>query len=75
MTFFINAEIPQRKLSLLYKVNSLSFLMKHAGGYASDGYRSAPKIEPASLHHRAPIFIGTTNLVRKAEAYIRDYDS
>ncbi|MFQ5578285.1 MAG: class 1 fructose-1,6-bisphosphatase [Anaerolineae bacterium] len=64
---------PHGKLRLLYEVNPLAFLMEQAGGYASNGYHSTLDIKPTDLHHRSPVFIGNTELVRQAEKYIAEF--
>ena len=46
-------------------------MAEHAGGYASDGTRPILDIDPANLHQRVPLFIGSRGLVEMAEAYIR----
>jgi fructose-1,6-bisphosphatase I len=67
-------EKPQGKLRLLYEAIPLAFLAEQAGGYASDGRRCILDIQPTSLHHRTPLFIGSRDLVEKAEEFIRQYD-
>jgi len=66
---------PTGKLRLLYEANPLAFLAEQAGGYASDGYQNILDIKPEKLHQRVPLFIGSRDLVEKAEEYIRRYDS
>lgn len=63
---------PGGKLRLLYEAAPLAFLAEQAGGYASDGVRPILDIQPASLHQRVPLFIGSRDLVEKAEAYIAE---
>jgi len=65
---------PQGKLRLLCEANPLSFLVEQAGGYASDGHRRILDIQPASLHQRVPLYIGSRELVEKAEGFIRELD-
>lgn len=65
---------PHGKLRLLYELNPLAFLMKHAGGYSSNGQQDILTIEPTELHHRAPVFMGNKELVLKAEEFIREND-
>ena len=62
------------KLRLLYEAAPLAFIAEQAGGYASDGRHSILDIEPESIHHRVPLFIGNRDLVEKAEEFIRLYD-
>jgi len=63
------------KLRLVYEAAPLAFLAREAGGYASDGAQDILQIEPARLHQRAPLFIGSRPLVEKAEEFIRDCDT
>ena len=63
---------PQGKLRLLYEAAPLAFIAEQAGGYASDGARRILDIQPTSLHQRVPLFIGSRDLVKKAEEFIRD---
>lgn len=65
---------PGGKLRLLYEASPLAFLAEQAGGYASDGARPILDIAPASLHQRVPLFIGSRDLVEKAEAFIAQRD-
>jgi fructose-1,6-bisphosphatase I len=66
---------PHGKLRLIYEAAPLAFIAHYAGGYASDGHQDILDIQPTSLHQRTALFIGDKHLVRKAEEYIRQYDS
>ena len=59
---------PRGKLRLLYECAPLAYLCEHAGGYASDGAQPILDIEPRQLHQRTPLYIGSTEDVRLAEA-------
>jgi fructose-1,6-bisphosphatase I len=61
---------PQGKLRLLYECNTLAFIVEQAGGKASNGRMRTMEIEPTDLHERCPLFIGSTELVEKAEAFL-----
>jgi fructose-1,6-bisphosphatase I len=65
---------PHGKLRLMCEANPLAFIVKQAGGYASDGVHCILDIQPTSLHQRVPLFIGNRDLVEKAEEYIREYE-
>ncbi len=65
---------PHGKLRLLYEAAPLAFIARQAGGYASDGRQPIEDIVPSSLHHRTPLFIGSRDLVEKAEVFIERYD-
>lgn len=65
---------PYGKIRLMYEAQALAFIAEQAGGYASDGIDDILEIRPHSLHQRTPIFIGSRDLVERAEEYIREYD-
>lgn len=60
---------PQGKLRLMYECNALAFLAEQAGGAATDGSRRIMAIRPVNLHQRTPLFIGSKNMVARAEAF------
>jgi fructose-1,6-bisphosphatase I len=62
---------PAGKLRLLYEANPLAFIAEQAGGKASNGFDRILEIQPESLHQRTPLFIGSKNMVEKAEALMR----
>lgn len=62
------AKDPKGKLRLIYECNSLAFLVEQAGGKASDGHRRILDIDPESLHQRSPFYVGSKNMVEKAES-------
>lgn len=64
-------KMPEGKLRLLYEANPLAYLAEQAGGAASDGRQRILDIQPSALHQRTPLFIGNTELVELAEAYLR----
>jgi fructose-1,6-bisphosphatase I len=53
---------------LLYEANPLAFLVKEAGGLASDGAHDILDINPTELHQRTPLFIGGKSEVELAQA-------
>lgn len=63
---------PHGKLRLLYEAAPLAYLIKQAGGYASNGKQPILDIVPTELHQRTPVFIGNRSLVQKAEAFIQE---
>lgn len=65
---------PYGKMRLMFEAQALAFITEQAGGYASDGVGDILEIRPHSLHQRVPMFIGSRDLVEKAEEYIRKYD-
>ena len=62
---------PNGKLRLLYEGNPMAFLAEQAGGVASDGYNRILDIQPTALHQRVPLFIGSREMVKKAEQLMR----
>lgn len=62
------------KLRLMYEAQAMAFIVRQAGGYASDGAGDVLDIEPHDLHQRTPLFIGNRDLVLQAEAFIREND-
>ncbi len=68
-------QLPTGKLRLLYEAAPLAFIAEQAGGYASDGLGPILDVEPTSLHHRTPLYIGNKDLVEKVEQLIRGLDS
>jgi fructose-1,6-bisphosphatase I len=59
------------KLRLLFECNPLAFIAEQAGGKASNGEMNIMEIEPTELHQRVPIYIGSTEMVDKAEEMLR----
>ncbi|MCB9014991.1 MAG: class 1 fructose-bisphosphatase [Lentimicrobiaceae bacterium] len=64
---------PYGKLRLLYECNPIAFLAEQAGGIASDGFNRILDIQPKELHERVPFFVGSKNMVAKAEELMRLY--
>lgn len=60
---------PQGKLRLLYECNALAFIVEQAGGKASNGEKRILEIEPKELHQRMPLYIGSKEMVEKAESF------
>lgn len=69
------AKSPKGKLRLLYECNPLAFISEQAGGKASDGFASILKLQPKSLHQRTPLFIGSAEMVAKAEEFMLKYSA
>lgn len=59
------------KLRLLYECIPMSYIVEKAGGRATDGYQRILDIQPAELHERTAIFIGSKKLVEKAEEFLK----
>ncbi|MDB5135083.1 MAG: class 1 fructose-bisphosphatase [Mucilaginibacter sp.] len=63
----ITASAPKGKLRLVYECNPMAFIIEQAGGKASNGYDRILELEVTELHQRSAIFIGSENMVKKAE--------
>jgi fructose-1,6-bisphosphatase I len=62
---------PEGKLRLMYEANPMAFIAEQAGGAASDGHRRILEKTPGKLHQRTPLFIGSEQMVRRAEAFLQ----
>jgi len=65
---------PQGKLRLLYEAMPMSYVIEQAGGYGSTGRGPILDVTPAFLHERTPVFVGSRDVVKKAEEFIAKYD-
>jgi len=61
------------KLRLVYECNPMAFIIEQAGGIASNGYSRILDLDVTELHQRSPIFIGSENMVRKAEEFMASF--
>jgi len=57
------------KLRLMYEANPLAFICEQAGGKASNGKERILDIDPTELHQRTPLYIGSKEDVKVAEAF------
>ncbi|MFD2162797.1 class 1 fructose-bisphosphatase [Paradesertivirga mongoliensis] len=64
---------PKGKLRLVYECNPMAFIIEQAGGRATDGFQRILEMEVESLHQRCSIFVGSENMVRKAEDMMMKY--
>jgi fructose-1,6-bisphosphatase I len=62
---------PKGKLRVLYEANPLAFLVEQAGGAASNGQQRILEIQPADLHQRTPLIIGSHDDVKEAEEFLQ----
>jgi len=67
------AQARKGKLRLVYECNPMAFIIEQAGGFASDGYRRILDLDVKELHQRTPIFVGSENMVRKAEEFMSSF--
>ena len=66
----VTASAPNGKLRLVYECNPMAFLIEQAGGRATNGRSRILDIDVTELHQRSPIFIGSEQMVRKAESFM-----
>ncbi len=57
------------KLRLMYEANPMAFLVEQAGGSATNGRERILDIQPAKLHERVAVFLGSKNEVVRATRY------
>ena len=65
-----NTRDPEGKLRLMYEANPMAFLVEQAGGRATDGSTRILEKMPRALHQRTPVFIGSEEMVRRAESFM-----
>lgn len=61
---------PNGKLRVLYECNPLAFIAEQAGGMATDGKTRILELEPKELHQRAPLYIGSKDMVEEAHQFV-----
>lgn len=66
-----NENAPEGKLRLVYECNPIAFIAEQAGGAASNGQERILNIIPGSLHQRSPFYVGSKNMIRMIEEFIR----
>jgi fructose-1,6-bisphosphatase I len=63
------------KLRLMYEANPMAFLVEQAGGVATTARQRLMDVEPAALHQRVPVIMGSKNEVDRITAYHAEYDA
>jgi fructose-1,6-bisphosphatase I len=58
-------------LRLLFELNPMAFLVENAGGAASNGTIPILDVQPESLDHREPVYIGCAADVKRAEDFLQ----
>ena len=66
-------EAKDGKIRLLYESIPMSYVVEQAGGASSDGQHSILKIQPQTIHQRAPIFLGYKEEIEKIEKLYEKY--
>ncbi|POY36212.1 class 1 fructose-bisphosphatase [Solitalea longa] len=69
------ASSPKGKLRLVYECNPLAFIVEQAGGRATNGFKRIMDLEVHEIHQRTPIFIGSEDMVKKAEEFMSEYSA
>ncbi len=59
------------KLRLMYESNPMAFIVEQAGGRATNGHERILDIQPSKLHQRTPLFIGSEEMVKRAESFMQ----
>jgi fructose-1,6-bisphosphatase I len=59
----------QGRLRLVYEANPLALVVEEAGGAATDGLRRILDLEPAALHQRVPLVLGSADKVERVARY------
>lgn len=57
------------KLRLMYEANPMSWLIEQAGGAATNGHQPILDIQPAALHERVSVILGSKNEVERVTRY------
>ena len=57
------------KLRLMYEANPMAFIVEQAGGAATNGEKRILDIQPAKLHERVAVFLGSKNEVDRVTRY------
>jgi fructose-1,6-bisphosphatase I len=69
-----SAAYPKGKLRLIYECNPIAMLTEQAGGKATDGKKNRIlDFKPKDLHQRVPFFVGSRNMVAKAEEFMEKF--
>ncbi|HEY2049989.1 MAG TPA: class 1 fructose-bisphosphatase [Caulobacteraceae bacterium] len=64
----------QGRLRLLYEASPIAFLAEQAGGGATDGERAILDIVPHRPHERAPLVMGSADMVERVRRYHHDVE-
>ena len=60
---------PAGKLRLLYEANPLAFIAEQSGGAATDGRQRILDKQPAAMHDRTPLIIGSQDEVARVREF------
>jgi fructose-1,6-bisphosphatase I len=59
------------KLRLLYEANPMAFIVEQAGGRSSNGTQRLLDVQPATLHQRTPVLLGSEEDVILCEEFLQ----
>ncbi len=62
------------RLRLMYEANPLGMVVEQAGGLASTGRARILSLQPAALHQRVPVILGSRHEVERIERYHGEHD-
>jgi fructose-1,6-bisphosphatase I/sedoheptulose-1,7-bisphosphatase len=62
------------RLRLMYEANPISMLIEQAGGASSTGRGRLMEVQPAQLHQRVPVILGSRNEVMRIERYHAEHE-
>lgn len=65
-----DSKSPCGKLRLLYEAAPMAMICEEAGGRASDGGTRILDLIPEAIHERTPLYIGSSEIVGLAEAFL-----
>jgi fructose-1,6-bisphosphatase I len=55
----------------MYEANPMAFIVEQAGGMATTGTQRILELTPHKLHQRTPLFIGSPDMVRRAQSFLQ----
>ncbi|MBL9148332.1 MAG: class 1 fructose-bisphosphatase [Phycisphaerae bacterium] len=61
---------PDGKLRLLYEANPMAMIVEQAGGLAYSGDHRTLDVEPAKLHQRVPVLLGSPDEVERVRSFL-----
>ncbi|MBL9118553.1 MAG: class 1 fructose-bisphosphatase [Phycisphaerae bacterium] len=62
---------PEGKLRLLYEANPMAMIVEQAGGIAYSGDVRTLEIQPAKLHQRVPVLLGSADEVERVRSFLK----
>jgi fructose-1,6-bisphosphatase I len=61
---------PDGKLRLMYEANPMAMIVEQAGGLAYSGDHRTLDVEPAKLHQRVPVLLGSPDEVERVRSFL-----